>query len=69
MGDVINFRQARKKHDRAAKERTAEENRTRFGRTKGEKAAEDQRRDAEIRHIDGHRLGDAGPDGEDDKAG
>ncbi len=39
MAEVINLRRARKGKARAGKEKTAGENRVRFGRTKAEKAA------------------------------
>jgi hypothetical protein len=42
MAEVINLRQARKSKARASKEATAEQNRIRFGQTKGEKAARRQ---------------------------
>lgn len=55
MADVINLRRARKakaREDAAAK---AAENRARFGRTKAQKAQdEDERRRAE-RKLDGHQ--------------
>lgn len=38
MADIVNLRQARKKKARNAKNRQAEDNRVRFGRTKAEKA-------------------------------
>ncbi len=37
MGEVINMRRARKAKTRAAKERQADENRIRFGRTKADR--------------------------------
>lgn len=36
-GDVVNLRQVRKQRARAEKDRTAEQNRVSFGRTKAEK--------------------------------
>lgn len=56
MGDVINLRQARKAAKRAGDARDAAANRLRFGRTKGQKAADvlEARRAAAA--IDGARL-------------
>lgn len=51
MGDVVNFRQARKGLARTAAARQAAENRTRFGRTRAEKqrdAAEQARLQREL---------------------
>lgn len=39
MGDVVNLRQARKKLKRREREREADENRARHGRTRAEKQA------------------------------
>jgi hypothetical protein len=56
MADVIKFREARKRIAKAAKERQAAENRSRFGATKAER----RRRDAEgaerERALDAHKL-------------
>jgi hypothetical protein len=51
MSEIVNLRQVRKKKLRAEKERQAEENRAKFGRTKAEK----QRTAAEGDH-DRHQL-------------
>lgn len=40
MSKIVNLRQARKDKARAGKERTAEDNRRRFGRDKATKAAD-----------------------------
>jgi Domain of unknown function (DUF4169) len=58
MGDPINLRLARKQRKRNERERLAEENRIKFGRTKGEKqkmAAENNR---QKEHLDGHKRGE-----------
>ena len=39
--EIVNLRKARKAKAKVAKERQAEENRVRFGRTKGQKVVED----------------------------
>ena len=49
MGEVVSFRTARKARARADAQTTAAANRAKFGRTKAERAAEEQaaaRRDA-----------------------
>ena len=49
MADVINLRRARKEKARRDRNNKAETNRSRFGRTKGQKAidaAENERRDS-----------------------
>ena len=55
MPDVINLRQARKRRERAKKERTAEQNRLLHGRTKTEKAKDRQTAERSVRFIDGHK--------------
>lgn len=58
MSDIINLNRFRKKKARAEKEREAEENRVRFGRTKAEKSR--YKRDAEklASHLDGRKRED-----------
>ncbi len=56
MADIVNLRQARKAKARAEKERSAAENRVRFGRTKVERErieAEDRLR---RQGLEAHRL-------------
>ncbi|MFD1702704.1 DUF4169 family protein [Methylopila henanensis] len=60
MADIVNLRQARKQRKRDAKEAGASENRIRFGRSKGEKAAEAARREQTARLLDGHRRENGG---------
>ena len=55
MADIINLRQARKNKVRAEKERTAQSNRSRFGRTKAEKQQDAFEADKLKRHLDGHK--------------
>ncbi len=54
-GKVVNLRQARKRRARAEKERRAEENRIRFGRTKAERRLTAAEQEKHVRHVDGHR--------------
>ncbi|BCB19090.1 DUF4169 family protein [Bosea sp. ANAM02] len=56
MAEIINLRQARKQKARAQAEKTAEQNRIAFGRTKAERRLTEAERDKAARHIDGHRL-------------
>ena len=41
MAEIVNLRQARKRQARADKQQAADENRAKFGRTKGEKARDE----------------------------
>ncbi len=56
MAEIINLRQARKQKARAEAEKTAEQNRIAFGRTKAERKLTEAERDKAARHIDGHKL-------------
>ena len=63
--EIVNLRQARKSRDRAEKEKRAEANRAKFGRSKGEKIRQERHSETDAQHLDGHRLekpdgGDAG---------
>lgn len=56
VGDIINLRQARKDKARLDKERTAEANRARFGRTRAQRLA-DQAHEQKARNaLDGAFL-------------
>lgn len=57
MAEIINLRQARKQKARAQAEKTAEQNRIAFGRTKAERKLTEAERDKAARHVDGHRIG------------
>ncbi len=54
--DVVNLRQFRKKTARAEKERQADENRIRFGRTKAEKQLTRALNEQESRKLEAGRL-------------
>ena len=56
MAEIVNLRRARKQKARAEAEKTAEQNRISFGRTKAERSLTEAERDKAARHIDGHRL-------------
>ncbi|MFZ1682386.1 MAG: DUF4169 family protein [Rhizobiaceae bacterium] len=55
MAEIVNLRTARKRRDRAERERVAGENRALHGRTRSERVIEAARRDTEARQLDGHR--------------
>ena len=55
--DIVNLNKARKAKARAQKERQAEENRARFGRTKGQRLAEDLDKARARRELDGAKRG------------
>lgn len=63
MGEVINLRQKRKTSARTEKEKTASQNRLKFGRTKAEKEKQEMLSEKAKRLLDGHKTT---PD--DDKA-
>jgi hypothetical protein len=60
MGDVVNLKRFKKRSEREAAAKQAEANRTRFGRTKSERALEQQRTTRASDLLDQHRI-----DGED----
>lgn len=56
MTEVINLRQHRKTKARTEKEKKAEQNRSKFGRTKEEKKRDTLKAEQRKRHLDGHKL-------------
>ena len=60
MGDVVNLRRFKKRGERDASAKQAEVNRARFGRTKSERALDEQRATRASDLLDQHRI-----DGED----
>ncbi len=58
MSNVINLNRFRKAKKRAEAKQSAEENRSKFGRTKSEKAKAASEAEDASRHIDGHKLED-----------
>ena len=60
MGDVVNLRRFKKRAVRETSAKQADANRTRFGRTKAERAADQQRATRANDLLDQHRI-----DGED----
>jgi uncharacterized protein DUF4169 len=61
MGDVVNLKRVKKRNEREASAKQADANRARFGRTKSERALEEQRKDRAGNLLDQHHLdgGDA----------
>ena len=56
MAEIVNLRRARKDKARQQRESEAEANRRRFGRTKAEKAADNDTRERAERDIDGKKI-------------
>ncbi len=52
MAEIVNLRRARKAKARAEKDKAAEQNRVRFGRTKAEKTASRAEEDRAARRLD-----------------
>jgi hypothetical protein len=60
MGDLVNLKRFRKRAEREQSAKLADANRTRFGRTKSERALDDKRTSRANDLLDQHRI-----DGED----
>ena len=60
MGDLVNLKRFRKRTEREQSAKQADANRTRFGRTKSERALDDKRSSRASDLLDQHRI-----DGED----
>ena len=58
MAEIINLRQARKQKARVEAEKTAEQNRISFGRTKAERTLDDRRKDRASDLLNQHKLDD-----------
>ncbi|MCV0429063.1 MAG: DUF4169 family protein [Roseibium sp.] len=63
--EIINLRQMRKQKNRLDKEKVADDNRRKFGRTKTEREAARRRRDELQSHVEGHRLDEPAPNDKD----
>jgi Domain of unknown function (DUF4169) len=61
MGDVVNLKRFKKRHEREQSAKQAEANRMRFGRTKSERISDELRNDRAEDLLDQHRIdsGDA----------
>lgn len=60
--EIINLRQARKQRERDEKDARAAENRARFGRSKANRALEDDAQARAARSLDGHQREPTGTD-------
>ena len=60
MGDLVNFRQFKKRTGRGLSEKQAAANRARFGRTRAERTLEERRASRASKLLDQHHI-----DGED----
>ena len=61
MADVVNLKRFKKRNEREASAKQADVNRARFGRTKSERALDEQAKDRAANLLDQHRIdgGDA----------
>ena len=55
MSEIVNLRRHRKRLTREQQERSAAENRRRFGRPKAERDRDEAETERAQRHIDGHK--------------
>ena len=60
MGDLVNLKRFRKRSEREQAAKQADANRVRFGRTKSERARDEQQSSRANDHLDQHHI-----DGED----
>jgi Domain of unknown function (DUF4169) len=58
MGDVVNLKRFKKRHEREQSAKQADANRARFGRTKSERTLDELRTDRANRLLDQHRVDD-----------
>jgi hypothetical protein len=56
MGELVNLKRVKKRNEREQAAKQAEANRTRFGRTKSERAADEQRAKRTSDLLDQHKL-------------
>lgn len=54
--EIVNLNKFRKAREKAEKERRAEENRARFGRSRSEKTSESAEERLRQRHLDGAQI-------------
>jgi hypothetical protein len=62
--EIVNLRKARKARDRVEKEKRAEENRVKYGRTKAERERLEANKEITVRRLDAHKRGSGDGDGE-----
>lgn len=58
MGDVVNLKRFKKRNEREQSAMQADANRARFGRTKAERARDQQQKDRAGEFLDQHRIDD-----------
>ena len=58
VGDVVNLKRFKKRNEREQSAKQADANRARFGRTKSERALDDNRKDRASQILDQHRIDD-----------
>ena len=58
MGDVVNVKRFKKRSEREQAAMQADANRARFGRTKSERALDENRKDRASQILDQHRIDD-----------
>ena len=58
VGDVVNLKRFKKCNEREQSARQADANRARFGRTKSERALDENRKDRASQILDQHRIDD-----------
>ena len=58
MGDVVNLKRFKKRNEREQSAKQADANRARFGRTKSERAFDEQAKDRAGNLLDQHRIDD-----------
>ena len=58
MGDVVNLKRFKKRNEREQSAKQADANRARHGRTKAERARDQQQKDRASDFLDQHRIDD-----------
>jgi hypothetical protein len=58
VGDVVNLKRFKKRNEREQSAKQADANRARFGRTKSERALDENRKDRASHVLDQHRIDD-----------
>lgn len=58
MGDVVNLKRFKKRSEREQSAMQADANRARYGRSKAERASDQQQKDRASEFLDQHRIDD-----------
>ena len=58
MGDIVNLKRIKKRNERDQSAKQADANRARFGRTKSERASDEQVKDRASHLLEQHKLQD-----------